>query len=58
MPRLAADAPSHTIWGVGISPDFDFPRVSVSSTGGYVAQWGEAVRASLEPCWRETRPEI
>lgn len=55
-PRRAMHAPAHTIEGRGRSPDFDFPWVSITSNGGYVAQWGEAVREHLEPCWREERP--
>lgn len=57
-PRRAMDAPGHTIAGRGRSPDFDFPWVTITSNGGYVAQWGEGVMEHLEPCWRTERPEF
>lgn len=57
-PEFSWDSPSHTIEGRGRGPDFDFPWVTTTSVGGYVARWGRAVVQHLEPCWREERPDF
>ena len=55
-PPRPAHGPIHRIEGHGWAPDFDLARVSMSSTSGFLAQWGETTARMLEDCWRDEGP--
>ena len=55
-PPRPAHGPIHKIEGHGWAPDFDLARMSMSSTSGFLAQWGESTARMLEDCWRDERP--
>ena len=59
--RPAADRPvhgsQHMIEGYGWTPDNDSARVSMSSSAGFLAQWGNSTRNLLDDCWSETIPD-
>lgn len=55
-PPRPTHGPVHRVEGQGWAPDFDLATVSMSSTSGFLAQWGEATTTMLEHCWREDRP--
>lgn len=51
-----ADGPTYWISGSGWGPDQSLVHLSMTTTGGYVADWGEATTRHLEGCWRADRP--
>ena len=51
-----ADGPTYWISGSGWGLDQSSVHLSMTSTGGYVADWGDAVTRHLESCWRADRP--
>lgn len=51
-----ADGPTYWVSGSGWGPDQSLVQLSMTSTGGYVADWGEATTRHLSTCWRPERP--
>jgi hypothetical protein len=57
-PPRPTHGPVHRVEGHGWAPDFDLARVSMSSTSGFLAQWGEATTDMLEDCWSTEQPQF
>lgn len=51
-----ADGPTYWISGSGWGPDQSLVHLSMTSSGGYVADWAEATTHHLDRCWRLERP--
>lgn len=51
-----ADGPTYWISGSGWGPDQSLVHLSMTTTGGYVADWGETTTRHLDNCWRVDRP--
>lgn len=51
-----ADGPTYWLAGSGWGPDQSSVHLTMMSTGGYVADWGEATTRHMADCWKTERP--
>lgn len=50
-PPIATDAPSYSVWGVGIQGG-GFADYRVDASSGAIADWAKAADLALVDCWR------
>lgn len=58
LPSRPVHGPVHSIEGYGWTPDRDSARVTMSSSAGFLRQWGEAAQSALADCWEANSPLV
>lgn len=58
LPPRPVHGTTHMIEGYGWTPENDSVRVTMSSSAGLLAQWGDSTQTGLDPCWRTSQPTL